>query len=94
MKRVKRNVIELISAERARQRKKWGDNHDDNQPPNALAFAGAAYAANDEALWPWDFRYWKPRGRRRNLIRAAALIIAELERMDRRIAAAKAEEEK
>lgn len=33
--------------------------------------------------WPWDGKWWKPRGRRNNLVRAAALIIAEIERLDR-----------
>lgn len=34
-------------------------------------------------LWCWDRKYWKPRGYRENLIRAAALIVAEIERLDR-----------
>ena len=34
-------------------------------------------------LWPWDWSWWKPRDRRRDLVRAAALIIAEIERLDR-----------
>lgn len=33
--------------------------------------------------WPWEALWWKPKERRRNLIRAAALIIAEIERLDR-----------
>lgn len=33
--------------------------------------------------WPWDWSWWKPKGRRRDLIRAAALIVAEIERLDR-----------
>lgn len=35
-------------------------------------------------LWPFDERWWKPKGARRDLIRAAALIVAEIERLDRR----------
>jgi hypothetical protein len=35
-------------------------------------------------LWPWSFDWWKPKTRRRDLIRAAALIVAEIERLDRR----------
>lgn len=42
--------------------------------------------------WPWNSYWWKPKDRRRNLVRAAALIIAEIERLDR--AAAKAIREK
>lgn len=33
--------------------------------------------------WPWDFRWWKPKAPRRDLVRAAALIVAEIERLDR-----------
>ena len=37
------------------------------------------------AGWPrsWSFRWWKPKDRRRDLVRAGALIIAEIERLDR-----------
>lgn len=34
-------------------------------------------------LWPWADEWWKPKDRRRDLIRAAALIVAEIERLDR-----------
>jgi hypothetical protein len=33
--------------------------------------------------WPWDREWWKPRNPRRDLVRAAALIVAEIERLDR-----------
>jgi hypothetical protein len=33
--------------------------------------------------WPWDEADWKPKGPRRDLVRAGALILAELERLDR-----------
>lgn len=39
-------------------------------------------------IWPWSRSWWKPRTRRENLVRAGALILAEIERIDR--AAAKA----
>ncbi|ESY21437.1 hypothetical protein [Mesorhizobium sp. LNJC391B00] len=39
-------------------------------------------------VWPWHRNWWKPKDRRRDLVRAGALIIAEIERLDR--AAAKA----
>ncbi len=35
-------------------------------------------------LWPWEARWWKPKTPRRDLVRAAALLIAEIERLDRR----------
>lgn len=34
-------------------------------------------------LWPWDGKWWKPSTPRRDLVKAAALIVAEIERLDR-----------
>jgi|GEM_PF-2414678 len=34
-------------------------------------------------LWPWAVDWFKPKDRRSNLVRAGALIIAEIERLDR-----------
>jgi hypothetical protein len=34
-------------------------------------------------MWPWGRQWWKPKDHRRDLVRAAALIIAEIERLDR-----------
>ncbi|HCZ00140.1 MAG: hypothetical protein A3D16_12325 [Rhodobacterales bacterium RIFCSPHIGHO2_02_FULL_62_130] len=39
-------------------------------------------------LWPWSAQWWKPTTNRRDLIKAAALIIAEIERLDRAALAA------
>lgn len=36
--------------------------------------------------WPWHSNWWKPKDRRSALVRAAALLIAEIERLDRRAA--------
>lgn len=33
--------------------------------------------------WPWEADVFKPKGRRRNLVRAAALLLAEIDRLDR-----------
>lgn len=33
--------------------------------------------------WPWDRKWWKPGAVRRMLVKAAALIVAEIERLDR-----------
>lgn len=33
--------------------------------------------------WPWDAKWWKPTDQRRDLVKAAALILAEIERLDR-----------
>lgn len=34
-------------------------------------------------FWPWDASWWKPKDPRRDLVRAGALILAEIERLDR-----------
>lgn len=34
-------------------------------------------------IWPWERKFWKPTHRRRDLIKAGALIVAEIERIDR-----------
>lgn len=34
-------------------------------------------------FWPWEPEHWKPKSPREDLVRAAALIIAEIERLDR-----------
>lgn len=36
-----------------------------------------------QRLWPWSKDWWKPTNRRRDLVKAAALIVAEIERLDR-----------
>ncbi|HCE9784511.1 TPA: hypothetical protein NH348_003290 [Pseudomonas aeruginosa] len=39
---------------------------------------------NGSALfWPWDEEWWKPKSARENLVRAGALVLAEIERLDR-----------
>jgi hypothetical protein len=35
------------------------------------------------AWWPWSRSWWKPQGFRRDLVRAAALVVAEGEKFDR-----------
>lgn len=84
-----------VLAERIRQREEegWDDAHDDEHTAGNLALAGACYAANvagfviydvaGSPLWPWELRWWKPKGARRDLVRAAALILAEIEKLDR-----------
>ena len=34
-------------------------------------------------IWPFTEDWWKPKDRRRDLVRAGALIVAEIERIDR-----------
>jgi hypothetical protein len=76
----------------------WSPEHDDTHTHEEMAMAAAMYALpgfarnliisiNGETLlrrlWPWDWKWWKPEKRRRNLIKAAALLVAEVERLDR-----------
>ncbi|MCI4223895.1 hypothetical protein [Dickeya dianthicola] len=44
------------------------------------------YAASQKILpfdWPWEPAWWKPSNPRRDLVKAGALILAEIERIDR-----------
>lgn len=34
--------------------------------------------------WPWAMKWWKPKSQRQDLVRAGALILAEIERLDRK----------
>jgi hypothetical protein len=81
-------VIDEIAAERHRQIEDegWTPDHDDGHDRGELAMAAACYCVPEiqEAMWPWEFKWWKRKDYRRNLIRAAALIVAEIERLDRR----------
>lgn len=83
-------VIEEIQTEREKQIKIWGNTNDDTMINGEIALGAAAYAANDISLWPkgsvWNpanFKTIEKVGRRGQLIRAATMIVAEIERMDR-----------
>ncbi len=43
----------------------------------------AAMGAGVPEFWPWFSDQWKPKSIRRDLVRAAALLIAEIDRLDR-----------
>ena len=88
----------LIAAERERQvtAEGWTPEHDDHHPDGSIAMAGAAYALvatsafqdldPDAAygLWPWHVSWWKPSDDPvKNLVRAGALIAAEIDRIQR-----------
>lgn len=49
-------------------------------PGNGPAFE---FTDVDELAWPWESKWWKPKSPRLDLIRAAALIVAEIEKIDR-----------
>ncbi|MDM4849670.1 hypothetical protein [Pseudomonas aeruginosa] len=85
-----------VQAERRRQitAEGWTPEHDDLYCAAELPRAAAAYilsGANDEApaIWPFSAKWWKPRDARANYMRAGALILAEIERLDRAAAAGK-----
>jgi hypothetical protein len=79
-----------IADERERQKavEGWAEAHDDEHTDQSLARAAACYANPRIApdMWPasWHLAWWKPKDHRRNLVRAGALIVAEIERLDRR----------
>lgn len=84
-----------VLTERARQVnvEGWTPEHDDEHDEGEMASAAAAYAAhacgwNDGAvrdLWPpqWHLKWLKPTTPRGDLVKAGALILAEIERRDR-----------
>lgn len=89
-------AVKDVVAERRRQQiiEHWTPEHDDSYSDHQLTRAAICYAdpyMDDAemvpAIWPWEELWWKPKTRRRDLTRAAALIIAEIERLDRRNAA-------
>lgn len=75
---------------------KYSAEHDDEHGDVSLISASVAYsqAAYNQSMfgsradldhirvmyWPWDRRSWKPKDRRSNLVKSAALIAAEIDR--------------
>ena len=92
-----------VLAERRRQVEVegWTPEHDDAHDGGEMAIAAACYATAPPATyterewmfadrpksWPWHSTWWKPTFYRHNLVRAGALIVAEIERLDRRVGA-------
>jgi hypothetical protein len=85
-------AVAAIIAERRRQIEVegWTPEHDDAYRKDALALAAACYAGDRRKFntaappnWPFETGWWKPTDRRRQLVKAAALIVAEIERIDR-----------
>jgi len=89
----------VAERERQKSVEGWTPEHDDTHKRGEMAKAAACYAhphavvmpgstlgSSDNAfrlVWPWAPVWWKPAGPRRNLVKAAALILAEIERLDR-----------
>jgi hypothetical protein len=91
-------AVQSVLAERVRQvtEEGWTPEHDDDHYLGEIAQAAACYALTPSLLgwalgagkfwgffWPWSYDWWKPTNRRRDLVKAGALIIAEIERLDR-----------
>lgn len=86
-------ILDVV-AERQRQKtiEGWTPEHDDEHCNGELAMAAVCYINETGTVnrnggkpwgWPWDASWWKPNARRRNLVKAGALILAEIERLDR-----------
>jgi hypothetical protein len=94
-----------VLAERKRQvnAEGWTADHDDEHDSEEMAIAAACYAesaagfhhpsAGVPSIWPWTNRWWKPTAPRRDLVKAGALILAEVERIDRRAASRQSTDE-
>jgi hypothetical protein len=72
----------------------WTPEHDDAHKDGELELAAACYALakskqGTSHIWPWAWKWWKPREVRENLVRAAALLLAAIERIDRKAAGPK-----
>lgn len=84
-------ILDVI-AERQRQQsvEGWTPEHDDEHMHCEMAVAAACYIMADDdpragvpELWPWPEEWWKPTTIRRDLVKAGALVLAEIERIDR-----------
>lgn len=86
-------AMQAVIAERYRQIdvEGYSPEHDDLQNPiGSMSDAGACYireagsvSREPPSAWPWADAHWKPKGYRRNLVRGAALAVAEIEKFDR-----------
>ena len=83
-------VLEVVAERQAQLAKGFDEGHDDKYDQDELLNAGICYASNkDETAgkpvkWPWHYKWWKPANRRRNIIRALALLLAYVESTDRK----------
>lgn len=88
--------IELIAAERQRQvqQEGWSIEHDAMHVEGELRDAAICYAMvcdprageNVLGIWPWETIWWKPsEDQVRNLVKAGALIAAEIDRLQAQV---------
>lgn len=75
----------MIAAERQRQieQEGWTPEHDDQHDDRELLYAAETYMFGDPDAWPWDEDSYKPKDKITDLIRAGALIAAEIDRLIR-----------
>ena len=88
----------VAERERQIKQEGFDSEHDDSGTIFPFCRAAAAYALSASGCWrgsgvgnqmplpiywPWDRSWWKPTTPRRDLVKAAALIIAEIDRLDR-----------
>jgi hypothetical protein len=52
-------------------------------PKDESIFIHGRWYSPRDLFWPWDKEWWKPSDSRRNLVKAGALLLAEIERLDR-----------
>lgn len=89
---------ELILEERQRHldQEGWTAHHDDCHPSGLLAMAGASYTLDAIGepvayeFWPFGEAWWKPtadggEGTVKQLVKAGALIAAEIDKLQRRM---------
>lgn len=83
-------AIEDVISERKRQIENNGydHTHDDLHVNEQLITAAFAFAYGESELWPWDLESWNKvvahnHSKREMLVKSAALLIAEIERIDR-----------
>lgn len=93
-----------VLAERQRQisAEGWTPESDDRYAEGDMSDAAGCYAlhaffaeaptSSPPAWWPWAAHWWKPSTPRRDLEKAGALILAEIERIDRAAIAAQAKQ--
>ncbi len=84
--------IDAIAAERRRQIDEEGftPESDAMYAHGQIGYAASCYARyaglrmhHPPKEWPWFSNRWKPKSRREDLVRAGALIAAEIDRLDR-----------
>lgn len=92
-------ALDVLAERKRQAVEGWTDEHDDEHVDGSMSIASACYALEThrnaltcarivkfDQLWEctgWSSQWFKPKDRRRDLVRAAALLLAEIERLDR-----------